>query len=123
MSGLHGKSWVWPAVLRLQSIEEPLYSLFTIRNAFRRSLRALENQQPEDHRSRCLGVRGSGSFRAPFIFIDAADEEPQDHDYHTQQTNGGSEREHALAKRWIEKCQPAYSANHRQHAQPARQKA
>src|SRR5437762_2478577 len=45
-----------------------------------RSFRAPENQQPEDHRSRCLGVRRSGSSRPPFIFIDAADEEPQDHD-------------------------------------------
>src|SRR5204862_5252540 len=107
MSGLHGKSWVWPAVLRLQSIEEPLYSLFTIRNAFRRSLRALENQQPEDHRSRCLGVRGSGSFRAPFIFIDAADEEPQDHDYHIQQGPERGHHEHARAERGIEISEPA----------------
>ena len=56
---------------------------------------------------RLSDVRRGCRARPPFIFIDAADEEPQDHDYHTQQSNGGGEREHAGAERWIEKCQPA----------------
>src|SRR5438445_10144166 len=53
------------------------------------------------------GVRRSGSFRPPFIFIDAADEEPQDHDYHIQQGPERGHREHARAERGIEISQPA----------------
>ena len=57
--------------------------------------------------SRCLGVRRSGSFRPPFIFIDAADEEPQDHDYHTQQGPERGHHEHTRAERGIEISEPA----------------
>jgi len=64
-------------------------------------------QLPEDHRKQLSDVRRSGSSQPPFIFVDAADEEPQDHDYHTQQTNGRGVCEHAGAEWWIEKCQPA----------------
>src|ERR1700704_1599716 len=56
---------------------------------------------------RCLGVRRSGSFRPPFIFIDAADEEPQDHDYHIQQGPERGYHEHARAERGIEISEPA----------------
>ena len=52
-------------------------------------------------------VRRSGSSRPPFIFIDATDEEPQDHDYHIQQGPDRGHHEHARAERGIEISEPA----------------
>src|SRR5258708_7761598 len=79
------------------------------------------SQEIIESRCQMSGVRRSGSFRPPFIFIDAADEEPQDHDYHIQQGPERGHHEHARAERGIEISEPAYGVKHLQPSQPAMQ--
>src|SRR5258708_37550806 len=47
-----------------------------------------------ESRRQLSGVRRSGSFPPRFIFIDAADEQPNDPYYYKQPDNVGGEREH-----------------------------